>query len=73
MGKNIELTVMVSLSLFTVMMFASVFGAFIPMLLDRFKIDPAVATGPFITTTNDVLGIIMYFIIGKMVSGFFVG
>ncbi len=62
-----ELTIMVSLSLFVVMLFASMFGAFIPMLLNRFKIDPAVATGPFITTMNDVFGIVIYMAIGKLI------
>lgn len=71
MSDTMELTVMVSVSLFTVMMFASVFGAFMPMILNRFNVDPAVATGPFITTVNDVLGIIVYFMIGQIVSGFF--
>ena len=65
--EGYELTIMVSLSLFTVMMFASVFGAFIPMILNRFKVDPAVATGPFITTMNDVLGIIIYMAIGRVI------
>lgn len=69
--ESLHLTVIVSLSLFTVMMFASIFGTFIPMLLNRFKIDPAVATGPFITTMNDVLGIIVYFFIGRIISNFF--
>jgi magnesium transporter len=69
--SGIELTIMVSLSLFTVMMFASIFGAFIPMVLNRFKIDPAVATGPFITTMNDVLGIVMYMAIGRAIFNAF--
>jgi magnesium transporter len=71
MSDTFELTIMVSSALFTVMMFASVFGAFIPMALDRFKVDPAVATGPFITTMNDILGIVIYLAIGNVVSGFF--
>lgn len=66
-STGFELTVMVSLSLFTVMMFASVFGAFIPMILNKYKIDPALATGPFITTMNDVLGIIIYMAIGRII------
>lgn len=37
------------------------------MLLNRFKIDPAIATGPFITTTNDVFGILLYFAIAKLI------
>lgn len=68
---TLELTVIVSVALFTVMMFASVFGAFMPMVLNRFKVDPAVATGPFITTVNDVLGIIVYFMIGQGISALF--
>jgi magnesium transporter len=70
-SDTLELTIMVSVSLFIVMMFASIFGTFIPMLLNRFNIDPAVATGPFITTMNDVLGIIVYFFISNVVGGFF--
>lgn len=69
--NTLQLTIMVSVSLFTVMMFASIFGAFIPMILNRFKVDPAVATGPFITTMNDVFGIIMYFMISRAVSSMF--
>jgi magnesium transporter len=71
MSDKFELTIMVSSALFTVMMFASVFGAFIPLALDRLKVDPAVATGPFITTMNDILGILIYLAIGNVVSGFF--
>lgn len=66
-STGLNLTIMVSLSLFTVMMFASVFGAFIPMLLNRFKIDPAIATGPFVTTMNDVFGIVIYMSIGRLI------
>ncbi|QQS50138.1 MAG: magnesium transporter [Bacteroidota bacterium] len=66
-STGLNLTIMVSLSLFTVMMFASVFGAFIPMLLNRFKIDPALATGPFVTTMNDVFGIVIYMSIGRLI------
>lgn len=58
------LGLVVSLSLFTVIMFAAVFGTLIPLLLDRYKIDPALATGPFITTLNDVLGLFIYLTIG---------
>jgi magnesium transporter len=61
-----ELAVTVSIALITVIIFASVFGTFIPMFLNRLKIDPAIATGPFITTSNDLLGIVIYFTIGRM-------
>ncbi|MDZ4667875.1 MAG: magnesium transporter [bacterium] len=61
-----ELAVTVSIALITVIIFASVFGTFIPMFLNSLKIDPAIATGPFITTSNDLLGIVIYFSIGRM-------
>lgn len=60
------LALTVSIALLTVIIFASVFGTFIPMLLNRMKIDPAIATGPFITTSNDLLGIVIYFSIGRL-------
>lgn len=56
----------VSLSLMAVIIFAALFGTFIPLALDKYKIDPALATGPFITTVNDVLGLFIYFMIGKL-------
>lgn len=61
-----ELAITVSLALLTVIIFASVFGTFIPMVLNHMKIDPALATGPFITTSNDLLGIVIYFSIGRL-------
>jgi len=59
---NISLTV--SLALFAVIVFAALFGTFVPLILSRYKIDPALATGPFITTANDIIGLIIYFAIG---------
>ena len=56
----------VSISLMAVIIFAALFGTFIPLALDKYKIDPALATGPFITTVNDVLGLFIYFMIGKL-------
>ncbi len=63
------LGIVVSLSLFTVIIFAGIFGTLIPLLLDKYKIDPALATGPFITTLNDVLGILIYLTIGVLMYG----
>ncbi|MDD4109438.1 MAG: magnesium transporter [Prolixibacteraceae bacterium] len=63
---NMNLTYSVSISLFIVIIFASVFGSVIPMLLYRFRIDPALATGPFITTMNDIVGLFIYLLTGKM-------
>jgi magnesium transporter len=67
MLDELTLSYTISLALFCVIMFASIFGAFVPLMLDRFKIDPALATGPFVTTMNDVLGIFIYFLIGKLI------
>jgi magnesium transporter len=63
---NMNLTFSVSISLFIVIIFASFFGTVIPLILNRFKIDPALATGPFITTMNDICGLLIYLMIGKM-------
>ena len=63
------LGLVVSTSLFTVIMFAAVFGTLIPLLLDKYNIDPALATGPFITTLNDVLGLFIYLTIGVLLYG----
>lgn len=59
----------VSLSLFTVIFFAAVMGTLIPLILNKYGIDPAVATGPFITTMNDVVGLFIYFSMGMLVFG----
>ena len=56
----------VSLSLFVVILFAGIFGTLIPLLLHKYKIDPALATGPFVTTLNDVLGLFIYFSVGML-------
>lgn len=63
------ITASVSLSLFAVVMFASIFGTLVPMTLYRMKVDPALATGPFITITNDIIGMMIYmFIISALAS-----
>ena len=59
----------VSLSLFTVIFFAAILGTLIPLVLNKYGIDPAVATGPFITTMNDVVGLFIYFSMGMLVFG----
>ena len=53
-------TLAVTISLFCVIMFASVFGSLVPIVLEKLKIDPAIATGPFVTVTNDIVGMIIY-------------
>ena len=66
-GEAWELCFTVSLSLFVVIIFAGIFGTLIPLVLDQYNIDPALATGPFITTVNDVVGLLLYFTIGWMI------
>lgn len=60
------LTLTVSIALFSVIIFASFFGTLIPLALNRYKIDPALATGPFITTLNDIMGLFIYLMIGRI-------
>jgi magnesium transporter len=64
---DLTLCITASIALFFVILFASFFGTWIPMTLHRFKIDPALATGPFVTTLNDIFGLIIYFTIGHQV------
>lgn len=59
-GPTATVTYSVSISLFAVVMFASIFGTFVPMTLEKLKIDPAIATGPFIAITNDIIGMMLY-------------
>ena len=54
------LTICVSLSLFSVVIFASIFGTCVPIALEKMKLDPAIATGPFITISNDIIGMLIY-------------
>jgi magnesium transporter len=70
-GATDIVTLSVPLSLFVVIMFASAFGAFIPLVLERFNINPAVATGPFIQIINDLSGMTFYMIISMALSQIF--
>ena len=67
LGYSLLLSITVSIALLSVIIFAALFGTFIPLILDKYKIDPALATGPFITTINDVLGLFIYFLIGQLI------
>jgi len=60
----------ISTSLFFVIIMAGLIGTFVPLFLNKQGIDPAIATGPFITTCNDIFGILIYFWIAKMMLGF---
>ena len=57
---SMAITLAVSLSLLAVVIFASIFGTIVPLTLEKFKIDPALATGPFITITSDIIGVLIY-------------
>ncbi len=59
----------ISVSLVAVIIVAGLIGTFVPLFLNKRGIDPAIATGPFITTSNDILGILLYFWIAKMILG----
>lgn len=68
---NWAITSTVSIALLSVIIFAGIFGTLIPIMLHKYKIDPALATGPFITTTNDIFGIFLYFYIGHLLYSVF--
>ena len=59
---NQQLSIVVSIALFSVVVFASLIGTITPLILSRFGFNPAVASGPFITTINDLLGLTVYFL-----------
>lgn len=71
-SNHMGIAITVSVAMLTVIVVASIMGTFIPLTLHRFKIDPALATGPFITTMNDITGMFIYFLIGRMMYGMFV-
>ncbi len=60
-GSPIKLSLTISIALFSVIIFAGVFGTIVPLILHKQNIDPALATGPFITTMNDIIGQLIYF------------
>lgn len=65
--QDIQTSLAVSVSLVVVIIVAGIVGTFIPLFLHKRGIDPAIATGPFITTSNDIFGILIYFIIAKFI------
>ena len=67
-GATATVTYSVSISLFAVVMFASIFGTLVPMTLEKLKVDPAIATGPFIAITNDIIGMMLYMGITVLLS-----
>ena len=66
LAYQISISLVVSISIFSVIILSSIFGTFIPLLLNKYKIDPALATGPFITTVNDIFSLLIYFFMIKL-------
>ena len=66
---SINTALAISSSLVVVIIVAGLIGTFVPLFLNKRGIDPAIATGPFITTSNDIFGILIYFLIAKMILG----
>lgn len=69
-GQDFIVSITIALSMLSVIIIASLIGTFVPIILDRKGIDPAIATGPFITTSNDIFGIFLFFYIAKLILGF---
>jgi magnesium transporter len=69
LGYEIHVGYTVAIALLSVIIMASLIGTFIPIILNKYGIDPALATGPFITTSNDILGILTFFTIAKIILG----
>ena len=70
LGVDYMTGITVTVALISVIIIASLLGTFIPITLNKYNIDPALATGPFITTSNDICGILIYFSIAKFILGF---
>jgi len=70
MGQELILSLTVAGSMMGVIVMAALIGTFVPIVLDKRGIDPAIATGPFITTANDIFGIFLFFYIAQLALGF---
>jgi magnesium transporter len=70
-SESWALAATVSVALMAVILCASFLGTFVPLTMNRFKINPALATGPFVTTLNDIIGISIYFIVGRLLYSVF--
>jgi len=64
---EIDIALALSIALVAVVIVAGIIGTFIPLFLNKRVIDPAIATGPFITTSNDIFGILIYFMVAKLI------
>jgi len=64
---DILMGITIGLSIFIVVIIAAIFGTLVPLVLEKMRIDPALATGPFVTTSNDILGLSIYFLIAYFI------
>ncbi len=69
-NQPIEMSLTISASMICVIVVAALIGTAVPIILNKLDIDPAIATGPFITTGNDVIGILLFFYLAKIILGF---
>ncbi|WP_340066483.1 magnesium transporter [Ascidiimonas aurantiaca] len=69
-NMDIIFSLTIAISMLCVIIVAALIGTFVPIILDKKGIDPAIATGPFITTSNDIFGIFLFFYIAKVILGF---
>ncbi|MAQ21827.1 MAG: magnesium transporter [Flammeovirgaceae bacterium] len=68
-GIYSQTALIVSVSLFSIVMLSSLLGTITPIILDKFNFNPALASGPFITTTNDLIALAIYFIVALLLGG----
>ena len=69
-NQDLTLSLTIALSMMSVIIIAALIGTFTPIILNKKGIDPAIATGPFITTFNDIFGIFLFFYLAKIILGF---
>ena len=69
-NQSLDMSITISVSMILVIIVAALIGTSVPIILEKFGIDPAIATGPFITTGNDVVGILLFFYVAKIILGF---
>ena len=69
-NQSLDMSITISVSMILVIIVAALIGTSVPIILEKFGIDPTIATGPFITTGNDVVGILLFFYIAKIILGF---
>ncbi len=69
-GLYSDTALIVSVSLFSIVIVSSILGTVTPLILDKLSFNPALASGPFITTTNDLIALAIYFIVALLLGGF---